>query len=55
VTQGTSSTLRLIAGLVIVLDLALFGLLVALWSRLRRTQAALLEAQSNGGTQGRSP
>lgn len=49
VTQGTSRTLRVIAAVVVVLNLALIGLLVALWSRLRRSQAALLEAQSNDG------
>ncbi|MBN1607540.1 MAG: secretion protein [Polyangiaceae bacterium] len=49
VTQGTSRTLRAIVGLVIVLNLALIGLLVALWSRLRRAQATLLDMQSNAG------
>jgi type III secretion protein J len=48
VTQGTSRTLRVTVVLVVVLNLALIGLLGALWTRLRRAQAALLELQSSG-------
>jgi type III secretion protein J len=51
VTQGTSRTLRVIVAVVAVLNFALIGMLVALWSRLRRAQTALLEAQSNSGVQ----
>ena len=51
VTRGTSRALRMIVGLVVVQNLALIGLLGALWSRLRRARAALLEVQSDSGLQ----
>jgi type III secretion protein J len=55
VTQGTSRALRLIVGLVVALNLALIGALIALWSRLRRARAALLEMETNPGVHASPP
>lgn len=50
VTRSSMTSLRVIVGAAALLNLILIGLVVALWSRFRRSQLALEELQAAAGT-----
>ena len=54
VTRSSMLSLRLIVGAAVLLNVILIGLVLTLWSRVRRTQGALSEARALEGAEGSS-